>query len=306
MDRNEDLGRRVALPRKTREIHNHHMDSTRWIGFPFRNDDIVIATWARSGTTWTQQIVSQLIFNGAEGVNVHSLSPWIENRITAQDRIDGLEQQTHRRFFKTHLPVDALVFSPTAKYIYVARDGRDAAWSAYNHLLKAVDAYFDRFNNTPGRVGPPVYRPTGTVHDFYQEWFAHDGYPLWSYWENVRTWWNIRHLPNVRLIHFSELVRDLPGQIRAIADFLDITVDESLFPTIVEHCTFSYMKAHAALLAPRGGANWEGGGATFIHKGTNGRWRDELTPEECAAYEARAVEELGPDCAHWLSFGERG
>ncbi len=30
---------------------------------------------------------------------------------------------------KTHLPVDALVFSPEAKYLYIGRDGRDVIWS---------------------------------------------------------------------------------------------------------------------------------------------------------------------------------
>jgi aryl sulfotransferase len=49
---------------------------------------------------------------------------------------------------------------------------------------------------------------------------------------------------------------------------------------------------------------WEGGGDTFIHKGTNGRWKDVLTPAESAAYEAEAVARLGPACAHWLATGE--
>ena len=48
-----------TYPRKTRDLHNMLMNSTRWDGFEFRDDDIVIDTWAKSGTTWTQQIVSQ-------------------------------------------------------------------------------------------------------------------------------------------------------------------------------------------------------------------------------------------------------
>ena len=38
-------------PRKTRELHNHHFDFTIWNDFVFRPDDIVIATYAKSGTT---------------------------------------------------------------------------------------------------------------------------------------------------------------------------------------------------------------------------------------------------------------
>ena len=71
----------AVWPVKTRELHNHHMDSTVWNDFKFRNDDVIVATWAKSGTTWTQQIVSQLIFNGMEGINVPMLSPWLDRSI---------------------------------------------------------------------------------------------------------------------------------------------------------------------------------------------------------------------------------
>ena len=48
---------------------------------------------------------------------------------------------------------------------------------------------------------------------------------------------------------------------------------------------------------------WSGGAETFIHKGTNGRWRDVLTPADIAAYEMRAIEALGAECAAWLAGG---
>ncbi len=36
--------------------------------------------------------------------------------------------------------------------------------------------------------------------------------------------------------------------------------------------------------ASLGGAFWEGGAKTFIHKGTNGRWRDILSKEDVVQY----------------------
>src|SRR5204862_6945854 len=71
----------VSWPRKTRELHSHHFDSTVWNEFRFRDDDIIVATYAKSGTTWTQQIVGQLIYKGADQVPVSQLSPWLDLRL---------------------------------------------------------------------------------------------------------------------------------------------------------------------------------------------------------------------------------
>lgn len=296
----------AAWPRKTRELHNHHFDSTVWNGFAFRPDDIVIATYAKSGTTWVQQLVSQLVFAGAADVPVAELSPWVDLRVPPKEvKLAALEAQTNRRFVKTHLPVDALVYSPLARYIYIGRDGRDVIWSLHNHHSKANALWYELLNDTPGRVGPPIGRPPEDVQQYFSEWLDGDGYPFWPFWENIRSWWAIRDLPNLLLLHFQELKDDLPGQIRRIAAFLDIEIDERQFPAIVEHCGFAWMKAHAAQAAPLGGAVWEGGGESFVHRGTNGRWRDELSPELSSRYEALAERELGVACARWLATGDR-
>lgn len=292
-------------PRKTREMHSHHFNSTAWNDFRFRDDDIVIATYAKSGTTWMQQIVSQLIFDGAEGLPVSEMSPWLDLRVPpAEVKLAALEAQTHRRFIKTHLPVDALVYSPRAKYIYIARDGRDVAWSMHNHHFNANEKWYEMLNDTPGRVGPPIGPADPDVVAYYREWMARDGHPFWPFWENVRSWWEIRHLPNLLLVHFADLKRDLPGQMRRIARFLDITPSPDAWPRIERHCSFEYMKEHATASTPLGGIFWDGGAKVFVNKGTNGRWRDMLTAADCAEYEMRAEAELGPDCARWLATGQ--
>ena len=291
----------TAWPLKTREMHNHHMNSAAWNGFKFRDDDIVVATYAKSGTTWMQQIVAQLIFAGAEGVNVGHLSPWVDLRVLPPEVFAALEAQTHRRFVKTHLPVDALVFSQKAKYIYIGRDGRDALWSFYNHHANANDIWFGTLNNTPGRAGPTIDPVDLPVEAYFRRWLARDGFPIWPFFENIRSWWAIRTLPNVMLVHFNDLKADLPGSIARIAAFLGIEADAPTLAKVAQHCTFDYMKAHAADVAPGGGAFWHGGAETFVHKGTNGRWREVLTEEDNAAYEARAQVELGEECARWLA-----
>jgi aryl sulfotransferase len=293
-------------PQKTREIHTNHFDSTVWNDVKFRDDDIIIATYAKSGTTWLQQIISQLIFNGQEGLPVADMSPWIDLRVPPKEiKFAAIEQQTHRRFLKTHLPVDALVFSPAAKYIYIGRDGRDVAWSLFNHHTNANDLWYEVINDTPGRVGPAMEQPAGPVEEYYRNWLENDGHPFWSFWENARSWWDIRDLPNVMMLHFSDLKADMPGEIERIAAFLDIPIDPANREAIIEHCSFDYMKANAATCVPMGGALWDGGPETFMHKGTNGRWSDILSTEDIAAYEAKAIAELGPECAKWFASGRR-
>ena len=296
----------IVWPIKTRELNTQLYDSTPWNDFRFRDDDIVISTWAKSGTTWTQQIVAQLLFNGVADLDVADMSPWLDLRVPPKEvKLAALDAQTHRRFIKTHLPVDALVYSPKAKYIYIGCDGRDVMWSMHNHWVNGNAAIYAAVNDTPGRIGPAFEPPPASPREYFLTWLERDGYPFSSFWDNVRSWWAIRDLPNLLLLHFEQLLTDMPREIRRVAEFLDVPVDTATWPAILEHCSFAHMKKHGTKSVPLGGAFWDGGAATFIHKGTNRRWRGELTADDCLAYEETARRELGEDCAHWLATGQR-
>ena len=292
-------------PKKTRELHNHHFDSTIWNDFKFRDDDIIVSTYAKSGTTWMQQMLAQMLMGPDPELAVAELSPWLDLRVPPKEvKLPAVEAQTNRRFLKTHLPVDALVYSPRAKYIYIGRDGRDVVWSLYNHHVNANALWYQALNDTPGRVGPPIEKPVADIRQYFLDWLARDGFPFWPFWENVRSWWALRGLPNLMFVHFAELKRDMPGQMRAMAKFLDIKVAETDWPRILEYCSFDWMKKNATKSVPLGGAFWDAGAEVFINKGVNGVWHERLTAEDSAAYETRARKELGETCAHWLKTGE--
>ena len=219
-----------------------------------------------------------LLFDGDPTLEVANISPWMDLRVPPKEvKLAMVEAQQHRRFLKTHLPVDALKFSPKAKYIYIGRDGRDVVWSLYNHHANANQLWYDALNNAPGRVGPPIERPPADIRQYWHDWLSQDGYPFWSFWENVSSWWAIRTLPNVMLVHFDELKRDLPTTIRRIAYFAEIPIDETHWQDILLHCSFDWMKANATKSVPLGGAFWDRGAEVFINKGINGRWKDTLT-----------------------------
>jgi aryl sulfotransferase len=205
-----------------------------------------------------------------------------------------------------------LFYSPDAKYIFIGRDGRDFAWSFYNHWEKANTIFYDALNNTPGLVGLPIGKPPPTAHQYFvEEWLddvQHDdslsiGQVMTSFWHTTKSWWNIRTLPNLLFLHYANLKSDLPGAIRQIATFLEVPIDKGRWQSIVNHCSFEYMKANATTSVPLGGAFWDGGAQTFIHRGVNGRWHDSLSDAESLRYEQIAESELGKECAYWLRTG---
>src|SRR3954471_14190743 len=110
-------------------------DSRRWNQFEPRDGDIVIATFAKCGTTWTQRIVDLLVFQSPDVRPFGEISPWLDSTLfnPVEDDLATLEAQTHRRYIKSHLPFDALPVWDSVKYIHVGRDGRDARLSWQNH-----------------------------------------------------------------------------------------------------------------------------------------------------------------------------
>lgn len=299
----------IRYPEKKREYESKFFDSTVWNDFAFRDDDIVIASYAKAGTTLLQQMVAQLIFDGAEETDVSAISPWLDSVFPDKDtKLGRVEAQTHRRFLKTHLPVESLVFSERAKYLYVARDGRDVGLSLYDHQLaisQSAQASLDASPSQTGRLRV-VAPPPASVVDYFNNWLDSNGQPFWPFWENVRSWWAVRHLPNVLVVHFADLVSDMPGEFARIANFIATPIEPSRWPRILEHCSFDYMKDHAARYVPQGTGIWKDGGRAFFSKGQSGRWQGVLPAEVSARYELRAEAELGSECARWLATAERG
>jgi aryl sulfotransferase len=293
----------VDLP-GSREVKNFAMDSSRWEGFPYRPGDVVIASWGRSGTTWLQQIVAQLLLGPRANLNLERLSPWVEHRVTPLSPVlRMLEAQEHRRFVKTHLPANALPLSPKARYLFIGRDGRDVAISLHNFHKNHTPLAYRLMQKVSGNAGLPLLEPPGeNFSHYFDEWLEGDGYPWWPFWSLIRSWWAIRDSSNVYLVHYRDLVENLDTEIRHIADFLEIDVNSDGWSAITDLCTFESMRANSSSLFGRYAHGVLAGGMkTFFRKGKVDEWRDVLTGEQATAYDARATRELTERCAAWLS-----
>ncbi len=91
--------------------------------------------------------------------------------------------------------------------------------------------------------------------------------------------------------------------VRRLAAFLEIDVPDQAWDGIIKAISFKEMKRQGELYAPGGGQFWKGGAETFMHKGTNNRWRDVLSDEELALYDTACGRALTPDCRAWLENG---
>ena len=109
-------------------------DSGRWRDFPFRDGDIVISTRSKTGTTWVQTICALLIFQTPEfPAPIAQLSPWLDHLVAPRDEVFArLAAQQHRRFIKTHTPLDGIPLDPRATYIVTGRHPLDTAVSLYH------------------------------------------------------------------------------------------------------------------------------------------------------------------------------
>ena len=82
-----------------REYRTWTTDSRRWAPYRPRPDDIIISAFPKSGQTWTQQIVSSLVFQDTAVRPLLQVSPWVDGRFRAVGpTYEQIEAQTHRPF----------------------------------------------------------------------------------------------------------------------------------------------------------------------------------------------------------------
>jgi aryl sulfotransferase len=289
-----------VLPATRRRLHVHD-DSRRWERFTPRPDDIVITTPPKSGTTWMQGIVASLVWPlGDAPAPAFDLSPWLDARIVpVDDMIAWVEAIPHRRFIKTHSPADCTPIFTACRYLAVYRDGRDALVSWANHRRTMRPEVIEALNALAVRDGAPRWPPVwdGDMDRLFDEWVDW-GTPM----EHLASWWPKRHEPFVLLVHYADLILDLGGEMRRIADFLDVDIPGELWSEVVERCRFAAMRAQHGASRSLSQAFPEGAGA-FFDQGTNGRGRAQLSEAQRRRYEQLTAERLPDDAARWLEHG---
>ena len=292
-------------------------DSARWEGFAFRPGDIVISTPPKCGTTWMQRLVALLVFDGpALPAPMAKVSPWLDMQLASiEDVVANLDAQTHRRFIKTHTPLDGLPFDESVTYICVGRDPRDVAVSSRHHMQN-MD--IERFLATrEAAVGLEDLAELGLNEPGPPEPLDDAGALLaWIDADNAVTvmtlaftighllsFWEARERPNVALFHYADLLADLPGQLQRLAGILGYDLEPGRAEELAAEASFEVMKAQAEHVVPNADIGLWHSADGFLHRGTSGQWREAFNNPLLARYEERARELAPADFLRWLHDG---
>lgn len=288
-------------------------DSTRWERFPFRPGDVVISSPSKSGTTWTQRLVALVVFDGDEfPAPFAEMTPWLDMTLRSEATVfDILERQQHRRFIKTHTPLDGVPVVDDVVYVAVGRDPRDAAISMAHHINN-LD--YDRMVEVAGALGGD-YRPGDLsgfpfpADVFLRQWIE-PGQDQWWPFEDLlhqyQVTWDLRHRANVELFHYADYHRDLSAELVRLAAHLGSPVERERAGELAALASIDHMRERAPEMAPDGQLGFWKDPRTFFRSGRRGQWHDLLSAEEVERYETRVAESVDAELAHWIHHGWTG
>ena len=302
----------MTLPARTRTYQTAFFDSARWDAFRPRAGDILVCTPVKSGTTWTQMLCAMLVHQSTVFPEpLARLSRWLERLRDPLDEIlAAYEAQPHRRIVKTHTPLDGIPYWPEVSYVFCGRDPRDVFFSGLDHMANASEESIEDMKRRAG-VTEDFVLPSDP-NAFFPLWLTtgamegmEDGFPMGSVMSLTKTYWAHRDAPNLLLLHYADLSADLDGELRRLARFLGVAVDERRWPEFLAAASFESMRERADELAPGAHFGEWRSNADFFRSGRRGAWREVLSAENQALYEQVARERLGPRLKAWLEGGRR-
>lgn len=225
---------------------------------PRPTTDVHIVTYPKAGTSWIQE-VAWLVNHDADIATSNDVpssqrTVYIELRTTDNDKLSQLENVPIEspRHIKWHHSSDLLpeqiVSDSKSKIIYLLRNPKDTVVSWY-HFQKKI----------------ALYGFTGDFDAFF-ELFLQGNVAYGCYMHNVRSWWKLRHRPNVLILTYEDMHADLSTVVQKVATFLGKDIMPQQVTAIVEHCQFQQMKDNPM--------------TSNMRKGQVGDWRNYLSEDQ--------------------------
>nr|XP_015101811.1 sulfotransferase family cytosolic 1B member 1 isoform X2 [Vicugna pacos] len=229
--------------------------------FQSRRDDIVIATYPKSGTTWISEILDMVLNDG-----------------DVEKCIEQLEKNPSPRLVKTHLPIDLIpksFWENNCKMIYLARNAKDVAVSYY---------HFDLMNNL---------QPLPGSWEEYLEKFITGNVAFGSWFNHVKSWWKKKEEHPILFLHYEDMKENPKQEIKKTARFLEKNLSDEMLDKIIHHTSFEMMKDNplvnythlpSMLMDPSK--------SSFMRKGIAGDWKNYFTVAQNEKFDAIYKKEM--------------
>ncbi len=228
-----------------------------------RANDIIVSTYPKCGTTWTQNIIYMLFNNGqpvAPDDSIRELFPHLEEKGR-----EFIEQLPEPRLIKTHLPLPMAPFNSDAKFVYVVRNPFDCAVSFFHHT-RGFTKHYD-FSN-------------GTFADYFES-FIEGAVDFGDYFDHLMSWYAVTGQDNVYFVTYEALKRDLDREIVRLGRFLggvaeQVANDPQRRAQVVAASSFDHMARDQL----RWASKRPEGQTDFVRKGIVGDWKNHFSTDQ--------------------------
>lgn len=201
-----------------------------------RPDDVILATFPKSGSTWTSYLLHQIRSGGDDDFDdikneVVDITPghWDPRRQPFSE-----PQRFRPRTFKTH---GSYAHAPKgARYVYVSREPKDIFWSLYQFIHDLLGI----------REKVPIDR-------FYRDYFVArfgTGHDIGNVWDHLLGWHEIAGRDNVLWLHYEDMVKNRESVLRMLAELIGVHLDQPLLNRLVDHSSMEHMRGIANKINP--------------------------------------------------------
>ncbi len=225
-----------AKPSRYVQFYAVSKESTDYAeNFKPRSNDVIVATYSKTGTTLVQQMCQQIrtpeSFDDEKAMafeEITQVQPWIDFAHDIKLNLDE-DQVFEPRIFKSHQPLESI--NRGAKYIATIRNPKDVARSYY---------YFYREKDHPSTRNQ-------TLETWTKTWSRKGTWcdPIWGF---LNTFALTAHLSNVLILPYEDIVASPEIAIRAVAMHMghkDLLSRDRL-KQITRRCSKEFMSAYSS------------------------------------------------------------
>ncbi|MBE9167854.1 sulfotransferase domain-containing protein [Pleurocapsales cyanobacterium LEGE 06147] len=230
--------------------------------FKTRPGDVFLGSYPKSGTTWLAEIVRCIVKPRSSGKE--NFVPLFE--VADYEQLEALPSP---RCISTHLPFALLPHNNenNVKYIYIARNPKDVAVSAY-HFFEGIPIF--------------GFKRSRCTWEEFLENFMKGEVPGGSYFDHSLGWWTHKDDDNVLFLKYEELKKDLQSQVKIIAEFLGFHFSDEEAEYVAERCTFQAMKSNSNLPIHKLTKFFK---TSHLRKGIVGDWKNHFSDEQLEQFQ---------------------